>query len=388
MIQSARGFSDAEFRSRVENAQALMAQADLDALFLTMEADIRYFTGFLTRFWESPTRPWSVILPRDGFPIAVIPSIGSHLMGQSWITDIRTWSAPNYEDDGVSAMADALCDVVPDQGRIGLPSGLETHIRLPHRSFTTIAEKIGARRFVDDHACVQKLRAIKSDAEIGKIETACDVADRAFALVPDFAKAGIGVDQVFREFQAHALLCGADWVSYLAGGAGPGGYGDVISPAAPTPLGAGDVLMLDTGLVHDGYFCDFDRNWSVGPPDSETQAAYETLLTASDAAFGKIGPGCVVSDLFQVMDTILTGGTGDMSAGRLGHGLGMQLTEGMSIIPQDHTVLKTGMVLTLEPSIEIAPGRTLVHEENVVVTNTGARYLSSPAPRTLPQLDV
>ena len=49
-----------------------MADARLDALFLTSETDVRYFTGYLTRFWESPTRPWYLLVPlrkaRCGYP--------------------------------------------------------------------------------------------------------------------------------------------------------------------------------------------------------------------------------------------------------------------------------------------------------------------------------
>ena len=388
MTVPARGFPDQEFRMRVQNAQTLMETAGLDALFLTMEADVRYFTGFLTRFWESPTRPWSIMIPRDDDPIAVIPSIGAHLMGQCWIKDIRTWRAPNYDDDGLSLMAATLCDIVPEGGLIGIPSGLETHVRLPRTTLNTLEKRIGSRTLVDDANCVSQLRAIKSDAEIAKIETACAIADRAFSRVPEIARQGVPIDRVFREFQAQCLLEGADWVSYLAGGAGPGGYGDVISPATQSPLVSGDVLMLDTGLVHDGYFCDFDRNWSVGSADRATEDAYETLLTAADAAFEMARPGCKISDLFHVMDDLLTGGVGGAEAGRLGHGLGMQLTEGPSIISSDHTVLAAGMVLTLEPSIEMSPGHTLVHEENIAITQNGARYLSPPAPRALPVLEL
>ncbi|MEO9517601.1 MAG: Xaa-Pro peptidase family protein [Paracoccaceae bacterium] len=383
-----RGFPDQEFHTRVRNVQKLMENAGLDALFLTMEADVRYFTGFLTRFWESPTRPWSIVMPRSGDPIAVIPSIGTHLMGQCWIKDIRTWRAPDYEDDGLSLMVDTLCEIAPDGGQIGVPSGLETHIRLPRSSIIEIESRIGNRSLRDDAQCVRRVRSIKSNAEIAKIEAACSIAHRAFERVPEIARAGVPLERVFREFQAHCLCEGADWVSYLAGGAGPGGYGDVISPATQTPLNAGDVLMLDTGLVHDGYFCDFDRNWSVGTADPATEAAYEKLLEAADIAFEKTQPGCSVSTLFDVMDDVLSGGAAGVDAGRLGHGLGMQLTEGLSIIPQDHTVLETGMVLTLEPSIEVSPGRTLVHEENIAITSNGARYLSPPAPRSLPVLEL
>ena len=72
-------------------------------------------------------------------------------------------------------------------------------------------------------------------------------------------------------------------------------------------------------------------------------------------------------------------GQGGSDTGRLGHGLGTQLTEWPSLIPQDRTRIEAGMVLTLEPGIEVSPGRILVHEENIVIESDGARFLSSRA---------
>jgi Xaa-Pro aminopeptidase len=67
-----------------------------------------------------------------------------------------------------------------------------------------------------------------------------------------------------------------------------------------------------------------------------------------------------------------------MEAGRLGHGLGMQLTEWPSIIARDHTVLVEGMVLTLEPSVNLIGEKIMVHEENIVIREHGAEFLSTP----------
>jgi len=88
-----RGFSDEEFATRTKLAQARMAEQNLGGLLLMSEPDVRYFTGFHTLFWQSPTRPWFVFVPIDGKPIAVIPEIGAALMRQSWLDDVRTWSA-------------------------------------------------------------------------------------------------------------------------------------------------------------------------------------------------------------------------------------------------------------------------------------------------------
>ena len=142
--------------------------------------------------------------------------------------------------------------------------------------------------------------------------------------------------------------------------------------------------MLDTGLVWDGYFCDFDRNFAVGTADEPARAAHERLVEATQAGFEAAKPGARAADLFHAMDAIVTGGKGTSDVGRLGHGLGMQLTEWPSLIPDDHTVLEEGMVLTLEPGIETGRGRMMVHEENIVVTASGARWLTDRAEPALP----
>ncbi|MBT6507851.1 MAG: aminopeptidase P family protein, partial [Marinovum sp.] len=227
------------------------------------------------------------------------------------------------------------------------------------------------------------LRLIKSDAEISKISQACKIAGAAFSRVSEVASQGVHLEAVFRGFQKLCLDEGADWVPYLAGGAGPLGYDDVISPANDSPLCKGDILMLDTGLMYDGYFCDFDRNFSIGKPDKRISAGYAQLIEATEA--GKIAAkaGNTAADVFHAMDNVLTGGKGGGDVGRLGHGLGMQLTEWPSFIPDDQTVLKEGMVITLEPAVAIPNGGMVVHEDNFVIRKSGIEQISPQAPNTI-----
>ena len=72
--------------------------------------------------------------------------------------------------------------------------------------------------------------------------------------------------------------------------------------------------------------------------------------------------------------------------GRLGHGLGMQLTEQPSHAAFDTTVLEDGMVLTLEPSLGYGAGLMMVHEENIVVRDSGVELLTKRAAPDLPIL--
>ncbi len=379
-------FPAQEYRERMTRLQAGMDAQGLAALLLTAPADIFYVTGFLTRFWESPARPWFLVVPLTGAPVAVIPSIGAELMGRTWLQDIRSWDAPDPGDDGISLLADTLAEAVPEQGGIGIPMGLETHLRMPLRDYETLRARLAPRHFIDATACIQRVREVKSEAEIGKIRDICAIASRAFARVPDFASEGRPLAEIFRDFQIAALAEGADWVSYVAGGAGPDGYGDVISPAGPQPLQRGDILMLDTGAVKDGYFCDFDRNFAIGAASEAARRAHADLWQATEETLAALRPGLRARDVHAMLCAGLQKRGATASGGRLGHGLGITLTEWPSFTPLDDTVLRAGMVLTLEPGCIIGDGRIMVHEENLVLREQGAELLSPRAPADLPEI--
>jgi Xaa-Pro aminopeptidase len=347
---------------------------------------LRYYTGFLTRFWESPTRPWFVVVPVAGDPVAVIPAIGAELMGRTWIGDIRTWEAPCPRDDGVSLLADTLSALVPESGRIGLPMGPETQLRMPLADFDALRARLAPRRLVDATDCLQRVRGIKTAPEIAKIRDACAIAARAFDRVPAFAQHGGSLVEVFRDFQIALLTEGADWVSYVAGGAGPDGYGDVISPAGAQPLRRGDVLMLDTGAVKDGYFCDFDRNFAIGPASDTARRAHAALWQATEDTLAALRPGLRACDMHRLLSEGLRERGMTPSGGRLGHGLGVTLTEWPSFTPLDETPLREDMVLTLEPGCVIGDGRMMVHEENIVLRADGAELLSPRAAPELPEI--
>ncbi len=371
-----RGFARGEYAARLARAQVAMDRAGLGAILLTTEPEIRYFTGYLTRFWESPSRPWFLVVPLSGAPVAVIPSIGAALMAQTWISDIRTWPAPHPEDDGVSLLTETLREI---GGPVGVPSGPESHVRMPLADFDRVKRDSGLE-WRGDAGIVAALRAVKSEAEIDKVAHICGLAGRAFDRVHEIAAPGVPLSQVFRDFQRLLLEEGADWVPYLAGGAGPEGYSDVISPASELPLAAGDVLMLDTGAVWDGYFCDYDRNFAIGHATEAQNRAHHRLIEATEAGFDAARAGARASDVWRAMADIVGGGE---AAGRLGHGLGMQLTEGLSLTAGDQTVLEPGMVITLEPGVDLAPGRIMVHEENIVITDGAPRRLSPFAGRDI-----
>ena len=370
-------FPAAEFQTRMAKAQAAMDRAGLDAILLCTEAEVRYFSGFRTQFWQSPTRPWFLVLPRNGEPIAVIPGIGADLMARTWVTDIRTWSSPDPVDDGISLLG----SILSGYSKVGLPMGEEASLRMPLANFYAVQEKSGVE-FVDCSDLIKGIRIVKSDAEIAILRNICGIGSAAFDCAADLFSVGQPLNEVFRTFKIALLKNGAEDVPYLVGAAGQGGYGDVISPPDATPLAKGDVLMLDTGATLQGYFCDFDRNFAIENADDAAKRAYATLWQATEAGLEKARAGATCAELFGVMHSVLGGGTSDV--GRYGHGLGIQLTEYPSIASFDQTVLQPGMVMTLEPSLAISEGKMMVHEENILITDDTPILLTERAAPELP----
>ncbi|MGD9865839.1 MAG: M24 family metallopeptidase, partial [Pseudodonghicola sp.] len=136
----------------------------------------------------------------------------------------------------------------------------------------------------------------------------------------------------------------------------------------------------------DGYFCDFDRNFSVGAPSDTVRAAHAALVEAVEIAADQARPGQTAAGLLRALHRVLAR-HGTPGGGRMGHGLGLQLTEGLSLLPADDTVLAPGMVITLEPAIELGSGRIMVHEENIVIRDGAPEFLSTPAGRDIAVLE-
>ncbi|MBH67853.1 MAG: peptidase M24 [Rhodospirillaceae bacterium] len=383
----AYGFSDEEYESRTTRAQHLMRQSKLDALLLTTEPEFRYFSGFRTLFWQSPARPWFLIVPADGKPVAVIPEIGAPSMAGTWVGDITTWPSPRPIDEGISEVVNSLNSVKKTFGRVGIPMGPETIIRMPFSDIERLMHEVNGIEMVDSSPLIRKLRMVKSEAEIEKIRFICGCVSKSFNDMHKIAKLGDREREIFRKFRMDILSRGADEVPYLVGGSGPAGPTDIIGMPSDRTLENGDVLMMDTGSVFDGYYSDFDRNFAFGEVDDVVHHAYSTVYNATEVGIKAARPGITAEKLWMEMAKVLQeGGSKDNTVGRLGHGLGMQLTEWPSNMGGDKTVLKPGMVITLEPCMSFGAHRIMVHEENIVIRDGPAELLSDRAPQEIPVL--
>ncbi len=380
-----RGFSPQEFASRTERAQRIMHEHSFDGILLTTPHNVRYFSGFDTQFWESPTRPWFIVVPAGGDPIAVIPEIGVPEMAMTWVKDIRSWPAPRPADDGTSLLAATLSNLPRRFGRIGLELGREHSLRMPVVQFLDLRDRLNGIELANGSPCIWQIRMIKTPAEVEHIRYICHIVSDAYATVPELVRIGDTERDASRKLRIDIAARGADSTPFLPAISAPGGVSQIVCGPHDKVLQKGDILFLDTGSTYDGYWCDFDRNYAVGWVSDAAARAHEAMWQATEAGIAAAVPGARTDDVFRAMAKIIeAAGSIGNNVGRLGHGLGMQLTEPPSHMPGDGTVIQAGMVLTIEPGMEYALGKMIVHEENIVVRSEGPELLTKRAPRELP----
>ena len=336
-----RGFEVSEYENRLDNIQKLMHESRMDAILLTTQVDIEYYTGFKTQFFQSPTRPWYVLIPSNEKPKAIIPTIGESGMKGTWLDDIQTWTSPNPEDDGISLLLSTIKSLTIKHKCLGVPKSQESVLRMPLDDYENLVKSLDGIEIKDANKILRQVRLIKSTAEIEKIKHICQLTSQGFKDLNHLLKAGESEHENCKRFKQHLLSLGVDDTPYMVAGSGKDGYGSIIMGPGDKIIEEGDLFIVDTGSVFDSYFCDFDRNYAFGFICDEAKKAYQVVYDATDAGFNPAQVGNTTSDVYHAMNNVMQkGGALGNSVVRLGLGLGLQLTEWPSNTATDNTILE------------------------------------------------
>lgn len=380
-------FPKEEYLKRLDNIHKKLENENIDAIVITSPANFRYFSGLDSNFWESPTRPWFLIISKNGKIKALVPSIGLSAIESTFIKDIEVWQSPNPKDEGTSLLK-KIIKTFPKNSNIGFELGMETYLRMSIKEFLKIKKDLQEYNFIDSTNIVWSLRKIKSDLEIKNIEKICSITSKVFNNLINKISLGMSEREIATIFKKDLINNGVDYIMYLSCASGINGYNQIICNPSEKKIGDGDILIIDTGSTLNGYYCDFDRNFGFGNINQKSLDAYNKLWNATEKTLEIIKPGISCKEVYESLSKNLFSSNVKSSVGRMGHGFGLQLTEPPSIMIDDNTILEKNMILALEPSIEIENDLMLVHEENILITQNGNRLLTSRTPKELPVINV
>lgn len=345
--------------SRAARIRARLAELEIDAVILTTPSNIRWSTGFT-----------------GSAGTVVITSDSLHL-----ITDGR------YSEQAEQQLAEAQCDgevVITQSAQLAMIAkalGNASRVGLEADSVTwaqqqRFAEGLSAE-LVPTIAAIEKLRRVKDDTELARIELAAEIADFALAKVRHLLNDGLTEKQFALALDMEMRAAGASGNSFTTiVASGPNG---ALPHARPTErtISAGDLVVIDFGCVVDGYCSDMTRSVGIGEISAEQTRMLEVIKEANAAGVAAIAAGQTTAAVDRAARSIVEdAGWGEAFVHGTGHGVGLDIHEAPRVSSASEEVLALGEVVTVEPGVYLPALGGVRTEDLLVVTNEGCRAMS------------
>ncbi|MCS7314034.1 MAG: Xaa-Pro peptidase family protein [Bryobacterales bacterium] len=337
-----------------------LAGRKLDALVVTAPPNIRYLCGFT-----------------GSHGLLVVPAAGEPVL----------YTDPRYE---IQAGEEARCTV-----KVTKKSLIEAAARdmSRRRSWRRIGFEAGSMRYADyaalRHALpsarslepqtdlVEKLRLVKSPAEVETIRRSMAIAAEAYRRVVGSLRPPVRETEVAAELDHQMRQLGAEKPAFetivLFGERAALPHGK----PGPRALSMGDLVLVDLGAVLDGYTSDMTRMAVAGKPTERLRRLYQLVLEAQRAALEQLRPGVAASAVDRAARRSLERhGLADCFVHSTGHGVGLEIHEAPRLGKREKVRLKAGMVVTIEPGIYVEGWGGLRVEDTVVVTSNGYDILT------------
>ncbi len=362
------GIGAEEYRARMARLQAMLADEALDLFVVSAEESIQYLIGVSYRPLE---RPFFILVRPRGEPELLVPMLErDHLARAASVSRVQTyWDYPSPPGQG---WAERLCEMAADARSIGIEPSL------PQEIAGVLA---GARpRAVP---LVERLRLVKSPAEIAMLRHAARYADMGVARAIKAAYYGCSLLELFsqgRGVQTQMIKeVGYDAVlsSVLAGAwPAPGSAMPHDVPAVETRLRDGPHIALALMRVL-GYCAECERTFFLSPPTPEVRQAFAATTEARRRAFALVRPGAACAEIDAAANGFLRAeGYGPNLMHRTGHGFGLSTHEGPWVAEGCDEVLAPGMLISVEPGIYLPGSGGVRHSDTVLITDTGYELLT------------
>lgn len=371
-------FDATEYEARLAGLRADMAAQGIDATVLTSMHNVAYHSGFL---YCSFGRPYGCVVTATD-----CVTIGAGIdAGQPWRR--CHGDALTYTDWARDNFWRAVASVTGTHKVIGHEADhltLEAMARLEQHLKPLAVENVAP--------AAMARRMVKSPAEIALIRAGAEIADLGGDAIRDAIRAGtreIDVAMAGRDAMELAIAerfpdaeYRDSWVWFQSGPNTDGAH----NPITGRVLQRGDILSLNTFPMISGYYTALERTLFLGEPDAASRRIWEANVAAHELGLGLIRPGATCSGITAALNDFLA--ERDLLAYRsfgYGHSFGILShyygrEAGLELREDVDTVLRPGMVVSMEPMLTIPagqPGAGGYREHDIlIVTETGAENIT------------
>ncbi len=349
---------------RLKRLRSYLRRSKLDAMFVTNTVNVSYLSGF--------TGDSSALIITDSKAI--------------FVTDFRFTEQAGEECKGFEVLArtDGMFKAAARRvKKLGVAKlGFEPNA-ITFQAAGQLRDELDNIEMVKTDGPVEQLRTIKDREEIKAIQAAIGAIEKCIEHIRSFLVPGIRECDITAEMEYFVRRLGFDGMAFPPIVAFGPRSSLPHARATARRLRKGDPVLIDCGVSGAGYVSDLTRVLFHNKIPHRFEHIYRIVLEAQKRAIAKVRPGAQAKDIDAAARRhIANAGFGRKFGHGLGHGIGMQVHEGPSISAAAPVVLKRGMVFTVEPGIYLPGFGGVRIEDDVLVTASGVRVLSS-APKAL-----
>lgn len=332
--------------------------------------DAVLFYSFENRFW------YSDFISTLGY-LLITEKEAKLLVDGRYITEAKT-IAKNVTVDNFTNIAESLTNICEKEQivKVGFEADYITYGQL--EDWKKMLPNIN---FVPLN--LRELRAIKDQTEIDRIKKACEIGDLAFQDILKNVKSGM----TERELEAIILN------SFSKNGATKASFETIVASgfrsamphgkASDKVINDNEIITCDFGCVYQGFCSDMTRTFALGTIDDKLIEIHNIVKEAQMNGIKAIKSGIKIGEIDKICrDYITEKGYGQYFTHGTGHGLGIEIHEAPWVIKNEQTILKPGMVITVEPGIYIPELGGVRIEDDILVTENGYEILTN-SPREI-----
>lgn len=358
------GLQAMDVAGRLDRLRQGFERAGVDLVVVTALANIRYLTGF-----SGSAGVLEVSLDR-----ALLTTDGRYRTQAAEQLD-----AADVDGDvelvvgGAQHQREALVALVESGQRVGLEAEHVTWSAL--RGWESAFERC---EVVATANLVEELRQVKDAGEIDRLQQAAAIADQALAEVVPMLGAGATEEEVALALDTNMRRLGAEDRAFeTIVACGPNSAKPHARPSRRR-IEQGDLVVVDFGAQFEGYRSDMTRTFFVGgAPKGEAQRLLQVVGEAQQLGVAAVAEGVAAGDVDAACrEHIAAAGWAEAFEHGTGHGVGLDIHEAPSVGPGSAAILRSGVVVTVEPGVYLAGLGGVRVEDTVVVTEDGCRALT------------
>jgi Xaa-Pro dipeptidase len=373
-----------ELDTRLAAVRTEMARDSIDFLVLTDQKNVDYFTDFRSLNWGYHSRPMFAVIDADDIRV-----VANKTESRNVESKVRNFSVVYYEGympEGAQAL---IATISAQDPAVRCTTAVDYGQDMYGRGSLEIIDGLRRRgpgaRLTSGAGALWRTRMVKSPFEAELKRTSFAIVNAAFDEAVAEARLGITEVELCRQIQARIVMKGAERADPIPLVFCRGDF-NYSQPARMEPLRAGQYVWTDFRSTYGGYPADRNRIARGGVPERWEVDAYEKTRALTISLGRGVRAGMSCGDVFRAFERLwndagLPSVYGLVS--RIGHGGGLDVTEPPSISRDNPEIITPGMILHLEPKLEI-DGLVFQFEEVVYVREDGVEFLSELSPERIP----